>query len=138
MVTFDYKKTPITQIADYIIMYSAKSGASDIHFDPRENGLMVRIRVDGDLQDYTLIPEEYERNLTTRLKLLANMNITESRLPQDGAIKGKFGNLDLDMRVSCLPTNEGEKIVIRILDYSRSLHSSSKWNNFSNRSNRYW
>lgn len=121
MVTFDYKKTPITQIADYIIMYSAKSGASDIHFDPRENGLMVRIRIDGDLQDYTLIPREYERNLTTRLKLLANMNITESRLPQDGAIKGKFGNLNLDMRVSCLPTNEGEKIVIRILDYSRSL-----------------
>ena len=47
MVTFDYKKTPITQIADYIIMYSAKSGASDIHFDPREDGLMLRIRIDG-------------------------------------------------------------------------------------------
>lgn len=121
MVTFDYKKTPITQIADYIIMYSAKSGASDIHFDPRDNGLMVRIRIDGDLQNYTLVPPEYERNLITRLKLLSNMNITESRLPQDGSIKGKFGKLDLDMRVSCLPTNEGEKIVIRILDYSRSL-----------------
>ena len=121
MVTFDYKKTPITQVADYIIMYSAKSGASDIHFDPREDGLMVRIRIDGDLQDYTLVPQDYERNLTTRLKLLANMNITESRLPQDGAIKGQFGDLYLDMRVSCLPTNEGEKIVIRILDYSRSL-----------------
>ena len=121
MVTFDYKKTPITQIADYIIMYSAKSGASDIHFDPRENGLMVRIRIDGELQDYTLIPNEYERNLTTRLKLLANMNITESRLPQDGAIKGTFGKLYLDMRVSSLRTNLGEKIVIRILDYSRSL-----------------
>lgn len=121
MVTFDYKKTPITQIADYIIMYSAKSGASDIHFDPREDGLMVRIRVDGELQDYTLIPDEYERNLTTRLKLLANMNITESRLPQDGSIKGTFGKLYLDMRVSSLPTNLGEKIVIRILDYSRSL-----------------
>ncbi len=121
MVTFDYKKTPITQIADYIIMYSAKSGASDIHFDPREDGLMVRIRIDGELQDYTLIPNEYERNLTTRLKLLANMNITESRLPQDGAIKGTFGKLYLDMRVSSLPTNLGEKIVIRILDYSRSL-----------------
>ena len=121
MVTFDYKKSPITQIADYIIMYSAKSGASDIHFDPHEDGLMVRIRVDGDLQDYTLVPQEYERNLTTRLKLLANMNITESRLPQDGSIKGKFGNLYLDMRVSSLPTNQGEKIVIRILDYSRSL-----------------
>lgn len=121
MVTFDYKKTPITQVADYIITYAAKSGASDIHFDPRDNGLMVRIRIDGDLRDYTLVPEEYERNLVTRLKLLANMNITESRLPQDGAIKGQFGNLYLDMRVSCLPTNEGEKIVIRILDYSRSL-----------------
>ena len=121
MVTFDYKKTPITQIADYIIMYSAKSGASDIHFDPREDGLIVRIRIDGELQDYTLIPNEYERNLATRLKLLANMNITESRLPQDGAIKGTFGKLYLDMRVSSLPTNLGEKIVIRILDYSRSL-----------------
>lgn len=121
MVAFDYKKTPITQIADYIIMYSSKSGASDIHFDPRENGLMVRIRIDGELQDYTLIPTDYERNLTTRLKLLANMNITESRLPQDGAIKGMYGDQYLDMRVSCLPTNEGEKIVIRILDYSRSL-----------------
>ncbi len=121
MVTFDYKKTPITQIADYIIMYSAKNGASDIHFDPHENGLMVRIRIDGDLRDYTLVPVDYERNLITRLKLLANMNITESRLPQDGSIKGKFGNLFLDMRVSSLPTNEGEKIVIRILDYSMSL-----------------
>lgn len=121
MVTFDYKKTPITQVADYIIMYSAKSGASDIHFDPRNDGLMVRIRIDGELRDYTLVPADYERNLTTRLKLLANMNITESRLPQDGSIKGNFGNLYLDMRVSCLPTNEGEKIVIRILDYSRSL-----------------
>ncbi|MCI8347553.1 MAG: Flp pilus assembly complex ATPase component TadA [Bacilli bacterium] len=121
MVTFDYKKTPITQIADYIIMYAAKSGASDIHFDPKEDGLMVRIRIDGDLQNYTLIPSEYERNLITRLKLLANMNITESRLPQDGAIKRQFGKLFLDMRTSSLPTNEGEKIVIRILDYSRSL-----------------
>src|SRR5574344_2803489 len=102
MVKFDFGKTPITQIADYIIMYAAKSSASDIHFDPRENGLLVRIRIDGDLQNYTLVPKDYERNLTTRLKLLANMNIPESRLLQDGAIKGKFGHLDLDMRVSCL------------------------------------
>ena len=121
MVTFDYTKTPITQIADYIIMYAAKSGASDIHFDPRENGLMVRIRIDGELQDYSFVPEEYEKNLITRLKLLAKMNITETRLPQDGAIKGTFGGIYLDMRVACLPTNEGEKIAIRILDYSRSL-----------------
>ena len=121
MIKFDFNKTPITQIADYIIISSAKSNASDIHFDPREDGMMVRMRIDGDLQNFTFIPKAYERNLTTRLKLLANMNITESRLPQDGAIKGNFGGTYLDMRVSCLPLNEGEKIVIRILDYTRSL-----------------
>ena len=121
MIKFDFTKTPITQIADYIIISAAKSNASDIHFDPREDGMMVRFRVDGDLQNFTYIPKIYERNLTTRLKLLANMNITESRLPQDGAIKGNIGGIYLDMRVSCLPLNEGEKIVIRILDYSRSL-----------------
>ena len=121
MIKFDFTKTPITQIADYIIISAAKSNASDIHFDPREDGMMVRLRVDGDLQNFTFIPKTYERNLTTRLKLLANMNITESRLPQDGAIKGNFGGMYLDMRVSCLPLNEGEKIVVRILDYSRSL-----------------
>lgn len=126
MVTFDFAKTPITKIVDAIITNASKSGSSDIHFDPREDGLIVRTRVDGDLMDYTFIPKVYERNLTTRLKLMAGMNITESRLPQDGAIKGKFGEVDLDMRVSSLPTNEGEKIVIRILDYSRSLSGIDK------------
>ena len=121
MVSFDFTKTPVTQVADYIIIAASKHNASDIHFDPRENGMMVRFRIDGDLQDYTFIPKAYERNLTTRLKLLANMNITESRLPQDGAIKGTFGDQYLDMRASDLPLNEGEKIVIRILDYTRSL-----------------
>ena len=121
MVSFDFTKTPVTQVADYIIIAASKNNASDIHFDPRENGMMVRFRIDGDLRDYTFIPKAYERNLTTRLKLLANLNITESRLPQDGAIKGTFGDKYLDMRASDLPLNEGEKIVIRILDYTRSL-----------------
>jgi len=121
MVSFDFTKTPVTQIADYIIIAASKHSSSDIHFDPREDGMMVRFRIDGDCQDYTFVPKAYEKNLTTRLKLLANMNITESRLPQDGAIKGDFGGQYLDMRVSSLPLNEGEKIVIRILDYSRSL-----------------
>ena len=121
MVSFDFTKTPVTQIADYIIISASKHKSSDIHFDPREDGMMVRFRIDGDLQDYTFVPKAYEKNLTTRLKLLANMNITESRLPQDDAIKGMYGDEYLDMRVSSLPLNEGEKIVIRILDYSRSL-----------------
>ena len=121
MVSFDFNKTPVTQIADYIIIAASKHGTSDIHFDPRDEGMMVRFRIDGDCQDYTFVPKAYEKNLTTRLKLLANMNITESRLPQDGAIKGDFGGTYLDMRVSALPLNTGEKIVIRILDYTRSL-----------------
>ena len=121
MVSFDFSKTPITQIADYIIIAASRYGASDIHFDPRDEGMMVRFRIDGDCQDYVFIPKVYEKNLTTRLKIMANMNITESRLPQDGAIKGTFGDTYLDMRVSDLPLNIGEKIVIRILDYSRSL-----------------
>lgn len=121
MVSFDFTKTPITQIADYIIIAANKNKTSDIHFDPRDEGMMVRFRIDGDCQDYTFIPKVYEKNLTTRLKLLANMNITETRLPQDGAIKGEFGGQYMDMRVACLPTNQGEKIVIRILDYTRSL-----------------
>ena len=121
MVSFDFNKTPVTQIADYIIIAASKHNTSDIHFDPRDEGMMVRFRIDGDCQDYTFVPKAYEKNLSTRLKLLANMNITESRLPQDGAIKGEFGGQYLDMRVSALPLNTGEKIVIRILDYTRSL-----------------
>ncbi len=121
MVTYDMAKTPVISVVDDIIAYAAKKGASDIHFDPRDDGLLVRIRIDGDLTDYTKIPKMYERNLITRIKLLANMNITESRLPQDGSIKGKIKDVNVETRVSTLPTNEGEKCVIRILDYSRSL-----------------
>ena len=119
MVNYDMTKTPVVNVVDDILSYGATHGASDIHFDPREDFLMVRMRVDGDLRDYTKIEKIYERNLITRIKLLANMNITESRLPQDGAIKGT--QWISGMRVSTLPTNEGEKCVIRILDYSRSL-----------------
>ncbi len=121
MVTFDFTKTPVTQIVDYVILYAAKASSSDIHFDPREKGLMIRIRIDGELQDFTFIPKDFQKNLITRIKILSNMNITETRLPQDGAIKGDFSGVYLDMRVSSLPTNEGEKIVIRILDYTRSF-----------------
>ena len=118
MVSYDMTKLPIVEVVDDIIANASKAGASDIHFDPREDFLMVRIRIDGDLQDYTTIPKIYERNLITRIKLLSNMNITESRLPQDGSIKGNIKGINLETRVSTLPTNEGEKCVIRILDYT--------------------
>ena len=118
--TFDFVKTPIVDIANDILYDGAMAGASDIHFDPMEDYLRIRFRVDGDLRDYAHIANDNKRNLVTRIKIMSGMNITESRLPQDGAIKSDIKGLDLDMRVSSLPTNNGEKIVIRILDYTRS------------------
>lgn len=120
MIEYDFKNDEIANIANNIIIYAVSRRASDIHFDPQENGLKVRLRIDGVLQDHTLVPLAYQKNLTTRIKLISNMNITESRLPQDGAIKDTINGIDLDMRVSSLNTNLGEKIVIRILDYSKS------------------
>ncbi len=118
---FDFDKTPVVEIVNEILVDATKRGASDIHFDPYGNYIKVRIRIDGDLMDYTTIPENIEKNLITRIKIISGMNITESRLPQDGAIKATLENINMDMRVSALPTNRGEKIVVRILDYSLSL-----------------
>ena len=117
----DFTKLLITEIVNEIIYIAAQAGASDIHFDPTETTVKVRFRIDGVLIDYVLIPEAIRKNLIARLKIISGMDITESRLPQDGAIKTTIKDINLDMRVSSLPTNEGEKIVIRILDYSTSM-----------------
>ena len=117
----DFVNTPVVDVVNGIIIAAAKAGASDIHFDHQEHSLKVRIRIDGILNDYADIPNEVKNNVITRIKILSGMNITETRLPQDGAIKTNLGGMDLDMRVSSLPTKKGEKIVIRILDYSRSM-----------------
>lgn len=117
---FDYDNTPIVDIVNDMIVDAIKRNASDIHFDPYEEGIQIRIRIDGDLHDYTKVPLTMKKNMITRVKIISNMNITESRLPQDGAIKGLIEDMNVDLRVSCLPTNMGEKLVIRILDYSMS------------------
>lgn len=122
MTEYDFVNMPIVDIVNRMIIFASQHKASDIHFDPREDCMMVRMRVDGRLRDHTKVPKMYEKNLTTRVKLISKMNITETRIPQDGAIKGVVDGRELDMRVSCLPTNEGEKIVVRLLDYSQSLN----------------
>lgn len=119
--TFNFEKTPVVEIVNEILVDASRRGASDIHFDPHDDALKVRIRIDGELMDYTDIPTSIEKNLVTRIKIISGMNITESRLPQDGAIKATLEDIDMDLRVSAIPTNKGEKIVIRILDYSLSL-----------------
>lgn len=118
---FDFNSTPVVDVVNEIMVDAVKRGASDIHFDPHEKIMKVRIRIDGHLVDYTEIDNSVVRNLITRIKIISNMNITESRLPQDGAIKAKIKDTELDVRVSSIPTNQGEKIVLRILDYTRSL-----------------
>lgn len=117
----DFVNTPVVDVVNDIINEAVSMGASDIHFDPTEDALRVRIRIDGILDDYVMIPSSVRQNVVTRVKILSGMNITETRLPQDGAIKMVLNNRDLDMRVSSLPTKRGEKIVVRILDYSRSM-----------------
>lgn len=119
---FDYDNKPIVDIVNEMIIDAVKSGGSDIHFDPTEEELMVRIRIDGSLLEYAKVPSTVKKNLITRIKIISGMNITETRLPQDGAIKGLIENMDVDLRVSSLPIVDGEKIVIRILDYRMSTN----------------
>ncbi len=122
MRKFDFEKNSIVEIVNEIIIDAIKKKASDIHFAPTPNNLMVRIRIDGELEDYAEIPNVLKKNVITRIKIISGMNITETRLPQDGAIKNSLDKTALDLRVSSLPTIDGEKIVIRILDYSMSLN----------------
>ena len=118
---FDFNKMPVVEVVNEILVDASKRGASDIHFDPWEEFMKVRIRIDGQLIDYAEVPNGIKKNLITRIKIISGMNITESRLPQDGAIKAVLQEVALDLRVSCIPTSNGEKIVIRILDYTMSL-----------------
>lgn len=120
---YDYANQPIVDIVNDMLIDAAKKRASDIHFDPTPTVLNVRIRVDGELVLYATVPESVKRNLITRIKIISGMNITESRVPQDGAIKMDTGEKNIDFRVSSLPIVYGEKIVIRLLDYSESVAS---------------
>jgi len=118
---FDFEKMPVVEIVNDILVDATKRGASDIHFDPQVEQMIIRIRVDGLLINYAEAPNNIKKNLITRIKIISGMNITESRLPQDGAIKATLKDMKLDLRASCIPTSNGEKVVIRILDYSMSL-----------------
>ncbi|MEG1288184.1 MAG: GspE/PulE family protein [Bacilli bacterium] len=117
---FDYENKPVVDVVNEMIMDAIRKKASDIHFDPTEEGLNVRIRIDGELLEYAKVPNFVKKNLLTRIKIISGMNITETRLPQDGTIKNLTQDIDLDLRVSSLPIVDGEKIVIRILNYSMS------------------
>ena len=109
-------ESPMVRLVDQIIALGIKQRATDIHFEPEEKILRVRMRIDGILRPEVLLPSDLRPALTARIKLISNMNVTEKRKPQDGRVRFQFGNREVDLRVSVLPTNFGESIVIRILE----------------------
>lgn len=110
--------SPIAQTVNLIIEYAIKSGASDIHIEPRESHVLVRYRVDGILKEANKLPKKVLNPLVSRIKILSNLKIDERRAPQDGRFKIQIGGDKFALRVSTLPITEGEKIVMRILSES--------------------
>ena len=111
----DVKNAPVVKMIEYLFKNSIEMRASDIHIEPFENEVRIRYRIDGQLQTVNTLDIGTLSSLTTRIKILANLNIAEKRIPQDGRIITRIGTDDIDLRVSILPVVFGEKIVIRIL-----------------------
>ena len=110
--------SPIAQTVNLIIEYAIKSGASDIHIEPRDSNIIVRYRVDGVLKEANKLPKKVHSALVSRIKILSNLKIDERRAPQDGRFKIQIGEEVYALRVSTLPINEGEKVVMRVLSES--------------------
>lgn len=111
---------PVIQMANSLLLQGIAKGASDIHIEPREKAVVVRHRVDGVLTEASQIPKWVQAALTSRIKIMSGMDIAEKRVPQDGRVKIRFEGKNIDLRVSSLPTQHGEKIVIRILDADKT------------------
>jgi len=110
------QEAPVIRLCNQLIIAAIQTRVTDIHIEPDKHYLRVRMRIDGVLAQETLIPKPLQAPITARFKLMANLNLTEKRTPQDGRIPFKLGNRQIDLRVSTLPTNFGESLVLRILD----------------------
>jgi type IV pilus assembly protein PilB len=106
---------PVVKMVNLVIHDAIRTSASDIHIEPALNAVQVRLRVDGVLRDYMQVPKWLHNAVVSRLKILAKLDISERRLPQDGRIKVQFQNKPIDIRISTLPTHFGEKVVMRVL-----------------------
>ncbi len=111
-------EAPIIRLVNTVIKQAVADRASDIHIEPYEKELVVRFRIDGILYNMYTPPKKYQSAIISRIKIMANLNIAENRLPQDGRIQLKIGGKDIDIRVSTFPTYYGERIVLRILNKS--------------------
>ncbi|MBU1999428.1 MAG: Flp pilus assembly complex ATPase component TadA, partial [Candidatus Omnitrophica bacterium] len=112
------EEAPIIKIVNYLIVQAVQARVSDIHIEPQEKILNIRYRIDGMLHKQNSLPRELTGAIISRVKIMAELDIAEKRLPQDGRILMKVGNKDIDFRVSSCPTIHGENVVLRILDKS--------------------
>ena len=117
----DTSDAPVIRLVNLMFSQAVRDNASDIHIEPYQNSLKIRQRLDGILYDMLSPPKHVQSALISRIKIMANLNIAEKRLPQDGRIELKVGNKDVDIRVSTLPTSFGERVVLRLLDKSSIL-----------------
>lgn len=111
-------EAPIIRLINTMLFRALRERASDIHFEPFENEMVIRFRVDGVLYEILKPPKRMQANLVSRIKIMAGLNIAEKRLPQDGRIRIKVAGRDVDIRVSSLPTQYGERVVLRLLERS--------------------
>ncbi|GMA57598.1 type II secretion system protein E [Alicyclobacillus sacchari] len=108
--------SPVVRMLNQILIEAAGAGASDVHLDPQADGVRVRYRIDGFLRTERIVPRHLQSALTARVKVLAQLNIAEQRLPQDGRFELEEGGRTLDVRVATMPTTHGEKVVMRVFD----------------------
>ena len=124
------EEAPIIKLVNVLLMSAIQKGASDIHIEPYEKEVRVRYRIDGLLYNIMSPPMKFRDAITSRIKIMAKLDISEKRLPQDGRIKIRFQDnglpKDIDFRVSCLPTLFGEKIVMRLLDKDKLMLDMTK------------
>ncbi len=116
---------PAVRYANSALSAAIEDGASDIHFEPEEDRLVVRARVDGVLREITTIPKALQAGVISRLKIMGSLDIAERRAPQDGRILVRFGGTPIDLRIAVLPTTHGEQVVIRVLHRAAAVQSVS-------------
>lgn len=124
----DGEDAPAVRLVNQILTGGIHQRASDIHIDPHETKIIIRYRIDGLLKTDRTVPKDIQSSLIARIKIMANLNITETRLPQDGRIKVNIDSVPVDLRISILPTLFGEKVVIRILDLRNTVMDLAKMN----------
>ena len=122
----DAGRAPVIKLVNLLLFEAVKTGASDVHVQPYEDRVMVRLRIDGVLYDSYPLPKNVQEEVISRIKVMGRMNIAEKRLSQDGRATVRIGDRTVDLRIASLPTSFGERVVVRLLDKSARLYDLSE------------